>query len=878
MIVFTPMSTSFASLPPTIHRSAPITALEAKLSAVTGHGFDYAAELCNLYKSVKPEVARMALLFPEYTPHDAELHLDRLFPLAETLMGHGFFEALTCDELFLLSVGLIAHDWGMAVGDREIEALIHGGGVPETEQDGFALLDDEVSQLARYISERRLPIEDGRCPALTQPAGDGTDDARHAMQRSPLPEYVRRTHAWRSGARLRRRWGKDHPALAEAAAEVCIGHWLDLSKLDTQRPFAAPRALLGHSRPPNLRAVAIAVRLTDLFDIGSDRTPYALWRYIHPQNLTSQLEWQKHRCLDPVVTESDGHGQRTPVLSGRVDDHEVWAAIVDLRRYCVEQLRGCGDIMRRHHHSDMVQRGHPLPWTLRSEVEFKVEPEGFKPVEIRFEFDRQNILQLLGGLLYQGDSHVFLRELLQNAIDANRLRRARHQLEAEDDPNSRPPRGIIYFDVKHGQNGDATVTCRDSGIGMDEVTVRNYLAKAGTSFWQSDQFQSMNPGFIPIGCFGIGMLSCFSVGDEVEVLTKRYDWPDPKTEPLRIRIPNVAHQFRVEHAPETTPAGTSITVRVLGERLRELWGVRHAVEAAKMPKGQHPAPPLQVTEYLKRIAGFVQFPIVVDEHGKRTVIVHPDYESLPVTLVDGNVLENLEREAKGKGLHWNGVHRLVRDYGWSDEVMAQFANSTVKPSQVVVDLKEDLEPEMINAGMRGIEGWLIYPEPSDAWCEFAGAGGLQIISPFGDSNPERAYQRHGIWDEPNGLALDESTLDAPSAELSSSSVVYRNGLLVSGLSIDVQPRCWRGQESLFHDAFTPVVAINLPGTSPYKIEPSRLNLTGVGKDWSNFLWEGVFGWLERNCVVEKIIKSTVSEDPETMKRRFFCLRTAYSMF
>lgn len=882
------MTHPFQSLPQMVSESALIQALTTKVSYIVNSPFDYAGELCRLYKEVKPEIARMAILFPEYTPHDTDLHIDRLFVLAETLFGKEFFAALDCNELFLLCTGLIAHDWGMALGDAEINALVEGGSLAESKQEGFMLLDDEQSQLTSYIAEKRLPLEGVRCPALTQTdAALPNDepaviaDVRYAMQCSPLPEYIRRTHAWRSGARLRKRWGKEFPALADAAAAVCIGHWLDLAKLETQSPFLAPRPLFGSLTPPNLRAVTIVVRLTDLFDIGIDRTPHAVWRYINPHDVVSRREWEKHRCLDAVVTECDSLGQIAPVLSGKVHDHEVWAAILDLQRYCDEQLRGCGDIMRRHLHADSLQRGHSLPWKLRSEVIFRVEPIGFKPLNVRFEFDRQNILQMLGSLLYQGDPYVFLRELLQNAIDATRLRRARHLCQQECDPTSRPPRGIIYFDVKHDPEGDAVITCRDSGIGMDEITVKNYMAKAGASFWQSDQFQNMNSGFTPIGRFGIGLLSCFSVAEEIEVLTRRYDWPDPKSDPLKIHIPNVAHQFRIEQAPDSTPFGTSITVYVKGSKLRELWSIRHAVEAAKMAQEKHPIQPLKVTDYLKRIAGFVRFPIVVDENGVRTVIVHPDYEKLPETEDDGNSLLLLEREAKKRGLHTQVICRLSRNYDWSighrtrpNARRKRLLNNQEILGQRVVDLISDLGHEMAALGRFGMEGWLSHADLVNQDMVFDSIRSMCASSPFSGKtidfqSLENDSRSHEDYDE---LTPDSDKLESPSSRMSIKCRVFRDGLLVPSIVEPTVPNSWRGSYGdfeMFIDGYNAQMVLNLPANSSTKLDPSRLQIIGIDRDWADFIYEARNSWILRTGIIDSILVSTSSPNQESLKRRFF---------
>jgi hypothetical protein len=752
----------------------------------------------------------------------------------------------------------------MAVGTLEIEALI-AGGKDEVTVGNFALLDNEADQLTLYITELRLRRDvANRCPALTvarppQPGEDAveTADARYAVMRSPLPEYIRRTHAWRSGARLLKRW-KEHPYLAEAAASVCIGHWLDLSKVDTQMPFAAPRALFDSTPPPNLRAVAVAVRLADLFDVGIDRTPFALWDYIRPRDRGSVLEWQKHRCLAPVTVRHDDHGKCAPVFAGDVKDHEVCAALQDLHRYAEEQLRGCCDLMRRHHHADKVQRHSDLPWRLRPEVILELKPKGFVPCNIRFEFDRSRVLEMLATSLYGGDTHVFLRELLQNAIDASRLRRARQALEK----GSRPPEGIIHFTVQHGTDGDATVICCDHGIGMDEQTVRNYLAKVGTSYWQSDQFRSLEAGFSPIGEFGIGLLSCFSVADEVEILTRRYDFPDPRTPALRIRIPSASRHFRVEHADVATPYGTIVTVKVRGEKLREQWRLRHAEEAAQISPEKHPAPPLEVTNYLRCIAGFVRFPIVIDENGERTVIVHPDHETLSETAEDNDILFKLEQQAMHTNgvLRWAGAHRLKREYPWH---YLQFSTYTPLLSHRIVDLRRDLAPELHSTNYEGIEGWLAYPMPADVNSEFTEAyEGIHVSSPFhGESQMHINFSNRGLFPD-----------EAPSARWSWEVMVYRDGILLPNSKEPERPKIW-GTAGINQQ-----LIINFPGAVGFRLEPSRTQFLGWSSNWADFLWEAVKRWLIRSNEITRILDVRESDTQENLCSLFFQLGRLGQLF
>jgi hypothetical protein len=110
--------------------------------------------------------------------------------------------------------------------------------------------------------------------------------------------HIRNTHAARSTYRVRSFFSAIDKNLGEAIAPVVEGHYIDVEHL---RPFETALPLQGESA--NIRALALYLRLIDLFDLAQDRTPYALWKFISPEDSKSAEEWSKHRALSPVVIE-----------------------------------------------------------------------------------------------------------------------------------------------------------------------------------------------------------------------------------------------------------------------------------------------------------------------------------------------------------------------------------------------------------------------------------------------------------------------------------------------------------------------------------------------------------------------------------------------
>lgn len=122
-----------------------------------------------------------------------------------------------------------------------------------------------------------------------------------------------------------------------------------------------------------------------------------------------------------------------------------------------------------------------------------------------FQVDLNGVLKVLSDSLYSS-YQVFIRELLQNSIDAIN---ARKSLEAFD-----PFISVSYF--AEGENGVRTVCVEDNGTGLTLDEVDEFLSKIGSS---SKSRKGVDRDTF-IGQFGIGLLSCFMVSDEVVVVSR----------------------------------------------------------------------------------------------------------------------------------------------------------------------------------------------------------------------------------------------------------------------------------------------------------------------------------------------------------------------
>ncbi|MFG2512392.1 HSP90 family protein [Streptomyces sp. NPDC048584] len=161
-----------------------------------------------------------------------------------------------------------------------------------------------------------------------------------------------------------------------------------------------------------------------------------------------------------------------------------------------------------------------------------------------FQVDLRGLVDLLSHHLYSSP-RVYLRELLQNAVDALT---ARHTLEPDAPAGS--------FGIRLYADG-AQVRVEDDGVGLTEADVHTFLATIGRSSKRAEKIAEQRADFI--GQFGIGLLSCFLVADEIHVLSRSARTPDAPAVEWRGRGDG-SYTVRVLPATARPRPGTTVTL------------------------------------------------------------------------------------------------------------------------------------------------------------------------------------------------------------------------------------------------------------------------------------------------------------------------------
>ena len=443
--------------------------------------------------------------FPTYTLHD-HTHSANVVRLMGELLGEKIHE-ITALEGAILIMSAYYHDIGMVFKEAERNNLQN--------EEGFKpfLHKHPAAQIEIHKND-----------------GELTSYVAEWYCRWCHPERV---YLFLNEIDEDLKWGKT--PLKDALGAVCESHGKDISELLDEDRFN-PDFLIGQA---DLRFCAILLRLADILDFDNSRAPEEIYSYLdlkerdNPIKKTSDVEWKKHLCSDGFIFPK---GKSNEI--GIIAAPEEPAVEHDLREFIKiieNEFMKCSNMLQRH-----VGRWHSLSLPERINTN-NIKSKNYKYGEHRFSLDQEQVLELLMGENLYDNPFVFIRELLQNAIDTCRHRQFYEESQGNIDYKPK----IEIYDWRDA-NYNHWVRIDDNGMGMNEEKIHNYLLKVGNSFYNSNQFEAEKleyktkegNDFTPISRFGIGILSCFIAGDKVEVNT-RHILDDSA---LRLRLPGL-HSF-----------------------------------------------------------------------------------------------------------------------------------------------------------------------------------------------------------------------------------------------------------------------------------------------------------------------------------------------
>lgn len=290
---------------------------------------------------------------------------------------------------------------------------------------------------------------------------------------------------------------------------VCKAHGRTIKDLYNDTDFKMVETIEGQTLRYGL--LAILLRIGDLMDLEESRVCEFNMHinaayYSDPESI---LHNRHH--LDEI---SYNYNSKKITIKVRTDSREKYKIWEQWLSYLDNEVMYANTHYLTNDNSDFFLH-YKFP-----EVVKEVKPSenaDFSVEEIRFQVDENGTLwDILTKSIYTNEFD-YIRELVQNAIDATLLKMYSDTNVSLPHQSPRSWNCTDKVMIAYSQK-DGVLWVEDYGIGMNEKELSNYLFKTAKSGYQNMGKRTFE--FPAIAKFGIGFASCLTKADEIQVITK----------------------------------------------------------------------------------------------------------------------------------------------------------------------------------------------------------------------------------------------------------------------------------------------------------------------------------------------------------------------
>ncbi|MBQ2902274.1 MAG: ATP-binding protein [Agathobacter sp.] len=448
----------------------------------------------------------IASILPEYTVHDIT-HIDALWDMTDIFLPRDY--SLSPIECFVLGGAFILHDLGMLLA-----------AYPEGRK-GIQKQEIWKDTVANLCKQRGLPYN-----------FEELDNIDKDVDKIATEKTLRLLHGQKAKELAIVSWkdsnGKDiyliddkklRDAYGTIIGKIAQSHWFYCEELPQEFPTVlGALSIFPETWTVDPLKLACILRIADAMHIDDRRAPSML-KAVREINRESELHWIFQEKLYKPRTENNRVVYTSKSAFG-LSEIDAWWLCYDTLRMIDTELKNVDSLLFEQRREGF---GVISVYGIDSleQIQKFIAVDGWKPVDTCIRVNNvAKLVNTLGGVQLYGDNNwVPLRELIQNAADAIRARRC-----IDEEPDD-------YGDINLSwgeEDGKEFVQIEDNGIGMSPNVMVNVLLDFGQSFWSTPQMHNEFPGleqksFKSTGKFGIGFFSVFMWGENVKVISNRYD-------------------------------------------------------------------------------------------------------------------------------------------------------------------------------------------------------------------------------------------------------------------------------------------------------------------------------------------------------------------
>jgi molecular chaperone HtpG len=543
----------------------------------------YAGRAVDLRNAVAGWLEYIPTTFPHYTRHTLGHSEAVIRQLSDLIFIENDDERATIElsgvEAYVLIAAALLHDAGMVCSESDKAAILQSADWAQW----IAASPGRVDQLAALDDFR-----DGDSPSDPQLRNLLADYGLRQM----IAEFVRRTHHARVVPILKEHeadfagFAFGDPSLLRTIAAVCESHGLSSNELDDSQKFPDRRTV--RDELVNVRLMTLLLRIADLLDVSPERACPLVQSAAAPLPVESVAHWGQYKRFCHRLTAPDRIELEAECETA--DEHRL---VRDWCQWIVDEVAGAHTLMAgAHRHAGWKPPIARMDGNSAT-ITVKAAPgAAYIPSDWTFELDPIEVINRLVTDVSPAPL-FFVRELIQNALDATRCRisdlvpersgtrpedirgvdvalRAAHPVRVELSMATR------CDPVGRGSEEVQELSIEDRGTGMSQQIIERYFLQVGRSYYTTPNFRTQYQ-FAPTSRFGVGFLSVFRASSHVTVQTATAADMETKSGGLSLTLTGPRTYILTETGDRTRP-GTRITVRLaepldqdaLTEMVREL--------------------------------------------------------------------------------------------------------------------------------------------------------------------------------------------------------------------------------------------------------------------------------------------------------------------
>ena len=480
-------------------------------------------------------LSRVSQYLPDYTLHDIQ-HSCRVLENIESIIPPTI--KLNIVEIKILIYAIFLHDIGMT-SDKIEEKLFTEYFNEENEEEKNKLFTNYIEKIKKRNTLDSNLIENYSKLLQIELDSYKIDD---------FSEYVRANHVRRSKMKLfllKKNMDFEYKSvcLLNHIHDVILSHGLTFDDLKDENRYPIEEII--SNKRVNILFLSTLLRVGDLLDADISRTPKYVYDFFQFQDKKSESKWEKNLSL--IGKQITNYNVSFNYMSTSPEQER------DIRRY-VELVE------KQLFSTNKVLKYSTKKLNLSPIINLTVKNNGsYKSADKKITIEYDKVKKILMGLELYDNETMFLRELIQNARDACKMR------EYYSDKLG------IFYDPKISVSYDEEerlLIVKDNGIGMNDKSINNFFIKIGNSSYSEDNFYEKYK-FHPIGHFGIGIFSAFMASNEIDVNSIRFNEDGFFDKPVNIKL-KIDEKYVIDlETAKNVHEGTQISMR-LNESVKKL--------------------------------------------------------------------------------------------------------------------------------------------------------------------------------------------------------------------------------------------------------------------------------------------------------------------